>query len=67
MERGVKVLVRILLGAALLGLVVIILNKDYRDTARFMLRGETELSPIWQSNTDYYREVDLNRSERAHE
>lgn len=57
MERGVKMLVRILATAGLLGLAVILLNPDYRGTVVSLFRGEVEESPIWQSNIDYYTEV----------
>ena len=57
MERGVKVLVRILAAAGLLGLLVILFNPDYRQTVVALWRGQAEDAPIWQSNVDYYREV----------
>lgn len=57
MERGVKMLVRILATAGLLGLAVILFNPDFRGTVVSMFRGQVEQSPIWQSNADYYTEV----------
>ena len=67
MERGVKVLIRILMGAALLGLLVVVFNSDYRETALAIMRGDVEASPIWQSNAEYYREVEFDRGDRARE
>ncbi|HMP89647.1 MAG TPA: hypothetical protein PJ991_05575 [Kiritimatiellia bacterium] len=67
MEKGVKVLIRILAGAALLGLLVILFNRDYRETAHAMLRGNVEASPIWQSNLEYYRDVEFRRDGADHE
>jgi hypothetical protein len=57
MERGVKVLVNILLGASLLGLLVIALHPAYRAAARALLRGELSASPIVESNRYYYPDV----------
>jgi hypothetical protein len=57
MERGVKTLVWLLLSAMLLGAAVIMLHPTYRATARALWRGEMEVSPIWQSNAEYYRDV----------
>jgi len=63
MERGVKVLIRILLIASLLGLAVILGRSEYRETARAMFRGDVESSPIWQSNAEYYRDVEYQRDD----
>ena len=60
MERGVKVLVRILLGASLLGLLVIGLHPHYRAAARAMARGELTASPIVESNRAYYPDVKVD-------
>jgi hypothetical protein len=57
MERGVKVLVRILVGAMLMGSLVIALHPEYRSAFQALLRGDPASSPIWQSNAEYYREV----------
>ncbi len=57
MERGVTMLVRILLGAVLLGGLVIAFHPDYRETFMAMLGREVEQSPIWQSNAGYYEDV----------
>jgi hypothetical protein len=57
MERGVKVLVRIFVGAMLLGALVVVLHEDYRETFRAILRGDVESSPLWRSNAEYYSEV----------
>lgn len=59
MERGVKVLVRILAGAMLLGALVTGFHPGYRATLQAMLRGGLEESPIWQSNANYYIDVHL--------
>lgn len=63
MERGVKLLVRIILLATFLGLAVIFLKPEYRETARSMLRGDVESSPIWRSNAKYYSEVGYEQDE----
>jgi len=57
MERGVRVLVRMLAMAALLGSLVIALHPAYRATAVAMWRGDVTVSPIWKTNLHYYREV----------
>lgn len=57
MERGVKVLVRIIAGAILLGALVVAIHPVYRASFQAMVRGDVEGSPIWQSNAEYYREV----------
>ncbi len=57
MERGVKMLTRIMAVALLVGAGVILFHPDYRDTARAMWRGEIETSAIWDSNRAYYSEV----------
>ncbi len=57
MERGVKMLQRIMLIALLLGLGVIVFHPEYRDTARAMWWGDIEASAIWDSNRAYYSEV----------
>jgi len=43
----------------LMGLLVVLIHPDYRDTARSMLRGRTEQSSIWIDNERYYPEVVL--------
>jgi len=60
MERGVKMLVRILATAGLLGLAVILFNPDFRGTVVAMFKGDVEASPIWKTNAEYYREVSFN-------
>ena len=57
MERGVKMLRRIITIALLVGLLVILFHPDYRDTAQAIWRGEVEQSAIWDSNRAYYTEV----------
>lgn len=57
MEKGAAMLRRILLIAFLMGVLVILFNPDYRDTARALWRGEIEESAIWDSNRAYYSEV----------
>jgi hypothetical protein len=59
MERGAKALLYILTGALLLGAAVVALVPAYRQTARALLRGAPEESPIWQSNQAYYTEVQI--------
>ncbi len=57
MERGVKLLTRIMAVALLMGAAVILLHPDYRDTFRAMWWGDIEDSAIWMSNRGYYSEV----------
>ena len=57
MERGVKMLTRIILVAILVGGLVIVFHPAYRDTAKALWRGEMESSALWQSNKAYYSEV----------
>jgi hypothetical protein len=57
MERGVKLLRRIIVAALLLGALVIIVHPDYRHTFQAMWADEVERSAIWESNREYYREV----------
>jgi len=63
MERGVKVLIRIMLVASLLGIAVILIRSEYRETAKAMFRGDVEASPIWRSNAGYYTDVGFQRDE----
>ena len=57
MERGVTMLVRIMVVAFVVGGAVIALHPDYRDTAKAMWWGDVEASAIWESNRAYYAEV----------
>lgn len=57
MERGVAVLVRIMVVAFVVGGAVIALHPDFRDTAMAMWAGDVESSAIWDSNRAYYSEV----------
>jgi hypothetical protein len=57
MDRGVKLLRRIIVAALLLGALVIVVHPDYRDTFRALWAGDIEHSAIWESNREYYREV----------
>ncbi len=57
MERGVTVLVRIMVVAFVVGGAVIALHPDFRDTAKAMWAGDIESSAIWDSNREYHREV----------
>jgi len=63
MERGIKVLIRILLIATLLGLAVILGRSEYRETAMAMFRGDVESSPIWKSNAGYYSDVGFQQDD----
>jgi hypothetical protein len=65
-EQGAKALLRILVAALLLGAVVIAAHPRYRQTARALLRGHPEASPIWISNGAYYTEVDLGGGSDDH-
>lgn len=57
MERGAKALARMLVIALLLGLVILFVHRDFRQTAVAMIHGQPESSPIWLSNQAYYSEV----------
>lgn len=63
MERGVKMLVRIMTVAGLLGGVVIGVHPEFRDTARSVWRGEAQGSAIWKTNRAYYPEVVYEKDE----
>lgn len=41
-----------------LGLLVILLNPDYRATARGLLSGSPKSTPIWQSNSLFYESIE---------
>jgi hypothetical protein len=47
----------------IVGLLVIVLHRGYRNAALSILRGDPDLSPIWISNTDYYPEAAKLESE----
>ncbi len=59
MEQGAKALLRILLGALVIGAIVVGAHPKYRATAAALWRGHPEKSPIWSSNSAYYSEVEL--------
>ena len=60
MRGGPKAIAYMLIISLLMGLLVVLIHPDYRDTARCMLRGRTEQSSIWIDNERYYPEVALN-------
>lgn len=60
MEQGAQALFRILLGALLLGALVVALHPAYRATALAIAHGRAESAPIWISNGAYYSEVELD-------
>ena len=60
MERGVKMLTRIIAVAFAVGGLVVVLHPDYRNSAKALWRGEPETSAIWWSNLDYYTEVTID-------
>jgi hypothetical protein len=57
MDRLAKSIVYMLLGAFILGIVVILANPLYRQTAVEFWRGSTTNTPIWHANEDYYPEI----------
>ncbi len=57
MERGVKMLRRIMAAALVVGVLVILFHPDFRDTAQSIWQGRVEQSAIWDSNRAYYSEV----------
>lgn len=57
MEKGARALLFILIGALLVGAVVIALVPIYRQTAFALWRGRPEASAIWSSNRGYYTEI----------
>lgn len=63
MQGRSKVIAMMIMVSLLLGLVVVMINPDYRDTARCMLSGRTEQSPIWIDNEShvFYPAVNLDR------
>jgi hypothetical protein len=63
MERGVKMLTRIIALALTMGALVIAVNPDYRDTLKAMWWGDVEASAIWESNRSYYSEVTYEMDE----
>ena len=59
MEKGAKALAILLILAFALGLVIILVNPDYRQAAIAQWKGEPEKSPIWISNLEFYPDVTL--------
>ena len=59
MEHGAKSLLIILLIALVMGAVVIGVKDSYREAFFSMLHGKPAESPIWQSNADYYPDIQL--------
>jgi hypothetical protein len=59
MESGQKTILILLIVAAMLGVIVLVWNPDYRDASLAILKGEPQNSPIWRSNEAYYDAVDL--------
>lgn len=64
MERGVKMLTRIIALALTMGALVIAVHPDYWDTFKAMWWGDVEASAIWESNRSYYSEVTYEMDER---
>lgn len=56
MKRN-KLLV-LLLAGALLGLLVLVFNPDYREAFLSLLRNKPKDTPIWQTNARYYEAID---------
>ncbi|MBU1693883.1 MAG: hypothetical protein KJ726_09520 [Verrucomicrobia bacterium] len=57
MEKGAKIMARMLLIACLLGLGVILFNPDYRQLFHLIRKGTPAEAAIWQSNLKYYPAV----------
>jgi hypothetical protein len=57
MDKLAKSIVIMILGAFVLGLIVIVANPLYRRTALEFWRGSTTNTPIWRANEDYYPEI----------
>lgn len=54
MERGATGLVRIMAGALLMGLAILLVRPEYRAAVMCLWRGHADASPIWRSNARYY-------------
>ncbi len=50
-------LLALLLAGAVLGLLVLVLNPDYRETFLALLRGSSRDTPLWQTNARYYENL----------
>ena len=59
MEKGAKALAILLILAFALGVVIILVNPDYRQAAIAQWKGEPDKSPIWISNLEFYPDVTL--------
>jgi len=59
MEKGAKALAILLLLAFALGVVILLVNPDYRQAAIAVWKGEPDKSPIWISNIEFYPDVTL--------
>ncbi len=57
MDRLAKSIVLMLIGSLTLGVLVVLLNPEYRGTALAFWHGSTTNTPIWQTNQDYYPEI----------
>ncbi len=57
MEKGARALAWLLMAACVIGIVVLLVHPDYRKTLKALALSESEESPIWQSNSDYYPEA----------
>jgi sugar phosphate isomerase/epimerase len=61
MERGVQLLKRIITASLTLGALVVVVHPGYRGAVVALGRGQPQASAIWESNRDYYREVEYPR------
>ena len=59
MEQGAAKLAKILAFALLLGIAVTAFNPAYRQTFLAIARGQSQESPIWKSNLEYYPDIVL--------
>ena len=66
MEKGSKVMARMLLGAVVIGAVVMAFHPEYRELFGQLRRGTPALSAIWRSNEGYYPAVGATAEEDAH-
>ncbi len=57
MDKLGKTIAIMLASAALVGIIIILFNPTYRETAACILKGESTNSPIWQTNIDYYPDL----------
>ncbi len=67
MEEGAKTLTVMLIISLILGLFVVAVHPQYRQTAVSFFRGEREQSALWNSNRSYYPEVRLDQGRDAYD